>query len=50
MFGVATPPATLAAVLQAATAIENEKHSKATKLVVNLVDEDKEKDLSLIHI
>ena len=44
VFGVATPPATLAEVLQAATAIENEKHAKATKLVVNVVGEDKEKD------
>ena len=44
VFGVATPPATIEEVLQAATAIENEKHSKATKLVVNLVDEDKDKN------
>ena len=43
VFGVADPPATLAEVLQAATAIENEKHAKATKLVVNLVDEEKDK-------
>ena len=44
VFGVAVPPATLAAVLTAATAVENEKHSKATKLVVNLVDEKEKKE------
>ena len=41
-FGVAAPPNTIAGVLTAATAIENEKHSKATKLVVNNIDSDKQ--------
>ena len=38
VFGVPNPPDTIAAVLAAATAVENEKHSKATKLVINQVD------------
>ena len=41
MFGVPNPPDTIAAVLAAATAVENEKHSKATKLVVNQVEDEK---------
>ena len=32
IFGVPDPPATIAAVLAAATAVENEKHSKACLL------------------
>ena len=44
IFGVPDPPATIAAVLAAATAIENEKHSKASKLVVNQIEEDKPKE------
>ena len=40
VFGVPNPPDTIAAVLAAATAIENEKHSKATKLVINQVDSE----------
>ena len=41
IFGVPDPPATIAAVLAAATAVENEKHSKASKLIVNQVEEEK---------
>ena len=44
IFGVPDPPATIAAVLAAATAVENEKHSKASKLVVNQIEEDKPKE------
>ena len=39
VFGVAVPPNTIQGVLTAATAIENEKHSKATKLVINNVED-----------
>ena len=35
IFGVPNPPETIAAVLAAATAVENETHPKATKLVIN---------------
>ena len=41
VFGVAVPPNTIAGVLTAATAIENEKHSKATKLVINNIENEK---------
>ena len=41
IFGVPDPPATIAAVLAAATAVENEKHSKASKLIVNQVEDEK---------
>ena len=49
VFGVPNPPNTIADVLTAATAIENEKNPKATKLVINQVDsenpqQDKEKE------
>ena len=40
IFGVPNPPETIAAVLAAATAVENEKHSKATKLVINPIEEE----------
>ena len=42
VFGVADPPATIEDVLKAATAVENEKHAKATKLVVNVVQEEQD--------
>ena len=41
IFGVPNPPDTIADVLAAATAVENEKHSKATKLVINQVEDEK---------
>ena len=45
IFGVPDPPATIAAVLAAATAVENEKHSKASKLIVNQVEDEKKPKL-----
>ena len=41
IFGVPDPPGTIAAVLAAATSVENEKHSKASKLIVNQVEDEK---------
>ena len=41
IFGVPDPPATIAAVLAAATAVENKKHSKVSKLIVNQVEDEK---------
>ena len=40
VFGVAEPPNTIEGVLTAASAIENEKHSRASKLVVHLVEDN----------
>ena len=41
IFGVPNPSATIPDVLAAATAIENEKHSKVTELVVNEIEDEK---------
>jgi len=40
IFGVPNPPATIAAVLAAATAVENETNPKATKLVINPIEDE----------
>ena len=40
IFGVPNPPATIAAVLAAATAVENEMNPKATKLVINPIEDE----------
>ena len=44
VFGVPTPPNTIAAVLTAVTAAEAEKHSKSTRLVVSEMMGEKEKN------
>ena len=40
IFGVPNPPATIAEVLAAATAVENETNPKATKLVINPIEDE----------
>ena len=39
VFGVADPPNTIDGVLTAASAVENEKHSRASKLVVHQIED-----------